>query len=241
MQIFLTYIITVIFSFLIDFYLEMKVAKDLFDNGYKFVDDNGYSIYIKLNNTSILVPIFNIIAQIQNYIDYNNRPYVLSELDFDNAIEPLTEFEQKLYNYKPNGLTAILMPIKIELIKKDSEYIKISENDYNGEIYYDTNASMDDIDIIDKTDDFENLSDYKIKQILVDNWIDTALIHYKNDIDLYNNKENERQIFDVEIDDNLPDLNLSYEEKRKILTEFREKIVQESEKRNENKKLSRKL
>ena len=242
MEILLTYLITIIFSILLDFYLEIKVNKDLYDNGYKYKEESisnlkdTYKEFIINDKLTLFIPIVNILLRLINIEDYNNKYiFIINELESINTVERLNKFEEEIYNENPTWINALLLPKRMELIKNDCETLNIYQGKETGTIYYETDDLMEHIKIIDADGDFKGQNNYVLSEKIKKNWLNTALKDYINKIDSINYDDDSNT--DIIIDDDEEDikkLNLSYEEKRNILLNFRNKLLLETQKRKDN-------
>jgi len=131
--------------------------------------NNEYNIYNINNNND------NILSLQQDIIDYISKERENSINDFNNAFYKIIENVNQKNNSKENenkGIKNILINIRKEFLKKCKEIMnKIDESEYQSK----------DIDNIIKTqmfEQFENINNRIIKELLVDNNEKDNIINY---------------------------------------------------------------
>lgn len=106
MEIIILWISSIIISIVLEIKNELRIFKDVADNGYK-IDINRLdeiSKQINPNATkatlySLLLPFLNLKGVCERTIQYNNiRPFILDQLSVLDSLIPMTKEEEKKYN-----------------------------------------------------------------------------------------------------------------------------------------------
>ena len=129
--------------------------------------NNEYNIYNINNNND------NILSLQQDIIDYISKERENSINDFNNVFYKIIENVNQKNNYKENeNIKNVIINIRKEFLKKCKEIMnKIDESEYQSK----------DIDNIIKTqmfEQFENINNRIIKELLVDNNEKDNIINY---------------------------------------------------------------
>lgn len=126
MELFVIWIGTIITSFTMEFKNELRMFKDVADNGYK-IDIKRISEFAKQANPnvskaslmSMLIPGLNIWDVLRRILIYNNaRCTILSQLSVSDLLIEMTKEEEEEYNKKPTGLNAFLIMAKPQVESK---------------------------------------------------------------------------------------------------------------------------
>lgn len=129
MELLIMWLGTVVASFGMEIANEMRMFKDVADNGYK-IDIKRLAEFSKQMNPngtkttllSLLIPILNIAGVLQRTMQYNNaRPMILTQLDVMDTLVDMTKEEQEQYQAKPTGLNALVLTIKKEEVDKGTQ------------------------------------------------------------------------------------------------------------------------
>lgn len=179
---------TSIASFCIEVANELRMLKDVADEGYK-VDSNRLSELANQINPdmsknvflSMLMPFYNVAQVLQRTMKYNNaRPMVLDQLRIMDALEEMSEYEKKEYQKNPTGLNAFLVPIKNKLRFEKATLIKFTNEEGLSTIYYDFDKSNDEIVIIKVTGPYSRLTEEEQKRKVMDAWKSILKAEKKN-------------------------------------------------------------
>lgn len=117
---------TVIVSFIMEFKNELRMFKDIADNGYK-IDIKRLSEFAKQANPnvskvslmSLLTPGLNIWDVLRRTIIYNNaRCTIIDQLNVIDLLIKMTKEEEEEYSKNPTGLNAFLIMAKPQVNNK---------------------------------------------------------------------------------------------------------------------------
>lgn len=117
MEFLITYIITIITTYIIDMKRTNKMFKDIADNGYKidiekYSECNNSDDSKSLRNLIFLFPFLNICFSVYVYLDYiNNREENFNMLRVTGAIKEMDKKESYIYDTNPKGNTAITISV----------------------------------------------------------------------------------------------------------------------------------
>lgn len=192
MEVLTLWIGSCILSISLETAIEIKLYKDVADAGYKInyskiAENKNQSEYInqKFSLLMLLMPIYNIIAVLNNLINYiNNRDTILFQLNIMNVLEELSEEEKEEYSKNPSGLKAILYSVKAnmestisenineEKIEEkidltNAEHITVTVNNQKNDIYYEIIDNSQDIKILKVTGPAEDLSEFEQKKMVL--------------------------------------------------------------------------
>lgn len=144
MEFLVLWLVTVVASYGLEVGNDLRMYKDVADNGYK-IDNKHFSELSKQLNPnaskttfiSMLIPMLNIMQAFQRAVQYNNiRPMVLDQLRVTDTLEEMSEIEKEEYLRKPTGLNAFLVSLKFEIRLAKAEHITIQEENENSEIFF---------------------------------------------------------------------------------------------------------
>lgn len=184
---------TSVASFCLEVANELRMFKDVADNGYKIdtkrlselgeqLNPNGSKIHF----LSMLIPIYNMMLVLQRALQYNNcRGLVLDQLRVMDTLEEMSEIEKEEYAKKPTGLNALLVPFKLEIRLANAEHITINENNENSEIFFEIGESLNDITILKVNGDASSLTVQEQKQKV----IETLKTIFKAGLEKYGDEE----------------------------------------------------
>lgn len=149
-------------SFAISFANELKIMRDIADNGYS-LDLGRYSELMEnlkgTPSTAFMeyrkIPIINMLDAVRQTFEYNAKSgEALLSFKVLDCLEPLTKEEQEEYNKNQSGLNAIIIMIKKSIKKdnlKDFEVIKEKLKDKADiNMDYDFKTNTVNLDIKDK-------------------------------------------------------------------------------------------
>ena len=134
------WILSIIASFIMEIIQEMRIFKDVADEGYKinlekmsewkkqFDPNSSKILYL-----SLLIPIYNFMVVFKRTIDYNNaRSLIIDQLGVLGFLEKMSEREKKEYLKKPTALNAMIVTIILDSEKtfdiSDEEVEKILQS-----------------------------------------------------------------------------------------------------------------
>ena len=221
--------------------LDLKLLKDLADEGYKInfakFTEIAKSIMPKTKQKALsnfFIPIWNIVYTITSIENYNHSfNSFYNSLSVMDALEEMSDIEKKEYAKKPTGLNAMLVPLRYQ--KRLDNAVRITIEDSNGtsDIYYDTANKGEEINILKVTGPLENYSEEEIKeQIIESRQAVTSLINeITRDIlkeNLHINSEEE-----VDVSEEMENFfqNSNKKEQRAFLMTLLEKLSEEKETR----------
>lgn len=234
---------TIIVSFCTEIANELRVVKDVVDAGYKIDMERMLELEKQINpslsktsNFMLLVPIFNIMKVFEKVIQYNNmRPMVLEELNAIDALLELSEREKQEYLRKPTMFRALLIQLKSDMGLNKTSYIKITDGDEVGEIFFEYGQSLDDITVLKASGVVSKLTEEEQKQKVMEAMIEVAHsfiaaetkefveeVRRNDDANLSTGLENEKEDFNES-----PKLNI--EEQKQALEELKEVLLKEKQ------------
>lgn len=176
MEIIIIWIATIIASFCMEMYNELRMFKDVADAGYK-VDINRIAELgkqlnpdgTKITLMSLLVIGVNMLMVFQRAIEYNNvRPYVLDQLNVIDALEEMSELEKQEYAKNPTSLNALMIIVKKNIEASNAITIKIKDGNEQSEIKFKMGSSLEDITIVSVTGPSARLSEEEQKKQVVE-------------------------------------------------------------------------
>ena len=162
-------------SFYMEMANELRVFKDAADEGYKINIEKLAEIFKQMGMKNsllwLLIPVFNILKVLQNTATFNNeRSILLTQLKVMNVLEEMDELEKTIYQQKPTGLNALLLPIKADIKLSKSEFIEYYNEIGEGKIYYERSKGFEDLTILKVTGPVSRLSVEEQKKIVIDEW-----------------------------------------------------------------------
>ena len=154
MEIFAVWLGTTIASFGMEFVQKLTIFKDIADLGYKMniqeikkyqnEEDQRKEQYF-----AFFIPFVNILQVFQKSIQYNNnKTLIFNRLRIMDAIEKMSKLEEEEYLKNPTGLTALLLPIKVEKRLRRATSIKINDYGKESEFICEFGPVKDDITIL---------------------------------------------------------------------------------------------
>lgn len=155
MEIIILWISSIIISIVLEIKNELRIFKDVADNGYK-IDINRLdeiSKQINPNATkatlySLLLPFLNLKGVCERTIQYNNiRPFILDQLSVLDSLIPMTKEEEKKYNEKPSSINALAVSV-ISLI--NGKNIINEQKDKVNEINTEIEESIEEIVLLEE-------------------------------------------------------------------------------------------
>ena len=173
MNFYVWWIASVVASFAMELQNELRLFKDVADEGYK-VDNKKLSELqkqinpdaTKISLLQLLIPGFNIFTVFKRAFQYNQiRPILLDQLSVMGVLETMSEEEKKEYQKKPTGLNALIIPLKHEIISKQiDKSITFFYEDKENKVEF--KYENDDITIIEISGPMSNLSETIQKEII---------------------------------------------------------------------------
>lgn len=124
----LSYIFSMLTSFIVDFLSIKEFIKIIFDNGYKLSSTNN-KLGLQINKTQKIIrfiPLINIINSLMIYADIRNNKHKIIDIVY-NWLEEMKNEEKEIYNKKPNFSRAILIQINS---KKNSKITRFKDGSY---------------------------------------------------------------------------------------------------------------
>lgn len=193
MEILILWISTSIASIGMEIANELRMFKDIADEGYKIditrLKELGKELNPDASKTtflSLLIPIFNIMQVFQRTIQYNNiRHTILDQLDVLNLLDEMSEIEKQEYLKNPTGLNAFLIPMKAEIRLAKALTFKIKNENEDSEIFYEVGDSIEDITILRVNGDAAKLTVEEQKKKIIDSLTKMATLLAKE----YSDKE----------------------------------------------------
>lgn len=143
MELIIGWIMTIIASVIMEISSELRIFKDVADNGYKLdvkriselanqVDPNASKVTLM----SFLVPGVNIFGVFKRGIIYNNvRHMILDQLSVLDSLIPMTKEEEEEYKKNPSALNAIYINAR-QQTQSASQSISYLENDEINTIWF---------------------------------------------------------------------------------------------------------
>ena len=173
MNFYVWWIASVVASFAMELQNELRLFKDVADEGYK-VDNKKLSELqkqinpdaTKISLLQLLIPGFNIFTVFKRAFQYNQiRPILLDQLSVMGVLETMSEEEKKEYQKKPTGLNALIIPLKHEIISKQiDKSITFFYEDKENKVEF--KYENDDITIIEISGPMSTLSETIQKEII---------------------------------------------------------------------------
>lgn len=173
MNFYVWWIASVVASFAMELQNELRLFKNVADEGYK-VDNKKLSELqkqinpdaTKISLLQLLIPGFNIFTVFKRAFQYNQiRPILLDQLSVMGVLETMSEEEKKEYQKKPTGLNALIIPLKHEIISKQiDKSITFFYEDKENKVEF--KYENDDITIIEISGPMSNLSETIQKEII---------------------------------------------------------------------------
>lgn len=163
MDLILMWVGTLVFSGLMKLCNELRIFKDVADNGYKIDLDKLAQFNRKKNNTGIvtLIPIVNMMNEVMNASNYNRIKYTLiDQLKVQGALIELSDLEKKIYAKHPTSISAFLLPIKAGMIIDTTENIEVREKYRKGNIYY--RKEKNGFDVVETTGIFDGKDEHEL-------------------------------------------------------------------------------
>jgi len=117
MELLIIWVITIVASLVMQVAQEMRMFKDIANEGYKIDLKRLTELTSELNPNAIktikmgfLIPIANILLVMQRAMQYNNHRHMIGDqLSVMGCLTRMDEEEQDWYNKMPNGLMALLI------------------------------------------------------------------------------------------------------------------------------------
>ena len=173
MNFYVWWMVSIAASFGMGLQRDLKMIKDVADEGYKFDIKELSKIQKQMNpngkKNSFLehfIPGYNILKQFQRAVQYNqNKPMILNQLSVMGVLQRMSEEEKKEYQKKPTGFNAILVPLKSNTT--DTNPITFTRKDKNGqEDMIKFQIINEDISIIEVSGPISTLSRNEQEEIL---------------------------------------------------------------------------
>jgi hypothetical protein len=230
---------TIVISICMDVANDMKIFKDLADAGYKFDLSNLSEVKTRIGVLPMLIPIYNILINFKNTMQYNNSRFMLlDELRIKDILVEMSDYEKQEYLKKPTGFNAMIVPIKAEEKLKCAPSIVIEDNNGTSEIYFELGNSLDDINILKVNGAVVRMSNDEQKQLVKDSCVSL----YEDGIKKYGNDENFIDALDdvkdsvVILDDkeDIQDQNVINDDKREKLNNLRNELLDEKQRLSSN-------
>ena len=170
MNFYVWWMVSIAASFGMGLQRDLKMIKDVADEGYKFdikelskiqkqINPNGKKNYLLEH----FIPGYNIFKQFQRAIQYNqNKEVLLNQYSVMGVLERMSEEEKKEYQKKPTGFNAILVPLKSNV--KTITFTRKNKNGQEDTIKF--QIINDDISIIEVSGPISTLSKSEQKEIL---------------------------------------------------------------------------
>jgi len=247
MEILINYLCTILCSYGIDLVTTLQMYKDIADAGYKFdpykkpSGETGFTTEeeqtIEKEKIYRLIPLFNIYNSMMRSFNYLNvREDLLRQMYYNGAIEEMDEREKKEYAKHPNGLNAMLVATKTAYKLARSSKVSIQTGLYRGDIYYTATDDLEEINIIKVTGSLSRLTEEeqkdKVREVLF-SYAESVMKEFFSTTDfeeLVN--ESESVIVQKVMNDGTVE-EMSNEEKRKILEDFKRELLGENVNPNE--------
>ena len=256
MNFYIWWIVSIIASFGMEIQNELRLFKDVADEGYK-VDNKKLSELqkqinpdaTKISLLQLLIPGFNIFTVFKRAFQYNQiRPILLNQLSVMGLLETMSEEEKKEYQKKPTGLNALIVPLKHEIISKQiDKSITLFYEDKENKVEF--KCENDDITIIKILGPMSNLSEIRQKEIIKERLRELfgKAINKYGDVnsfaqELAHNKGLKINLSDVEINEenNTKDMSIQQKElaeQKEQLMSYRDQILSAKENQDDNKEL----
>ena len=161
------WLVTVLFSAVLNFTNELRLYKYLADNGYKinyktvFGFDKAKAIEKSLE--AICIPIINIVTSTAQVITHDmNREELFETLKANGCLDEMTPEEKRAYKKLPLGINALA--IKLKEARKLSKLPNITITTKSGisQVFFKVTPEGE-IEIIKTYGELENASEYEIK------------------------------------------------------------------------------
>ena len=182
MEYLIMWLLTTGISIVFELKNELRLFKDVADEGYKVDIERMAEIYKQINNSSskinflpLIIPIYNIVFTAKKIMDYNDiRPFILDSLRVVDLIEKMSKEEQEAYQKRPTATNALLITIK----KRNMEYIVVNTDKGRSKIFYslDNNAPLG-IKIIKVEGEASDLSEEELKTLVISTY---CALNYAN-------------------------------------------------------------
>ena len=248
----LLYLVTVGISFSSVIKLDLKLFKDLADEGYKINFDKFTEItnsvmpdMKKKALSNFFIPIWNIVYAIKTMENYNfslNSFY--SSLSVMDALEEMSDFEKKEYAKKPTGLNALLVPLRYEQRLNNAVKITIEGQNGKSDIYYDTANKGKEINILKVTGPIKDYSEEELKDIIIESRHAVASIIKKTTEDVLKETLHVNPDEEVDVSKELETFfqNSNSKEQKAFLMELLKNLSEEKETRmKENEEINEPL
>ena len=248
MEIFINYLCTILLSYGLDLITAIQMYKDIADRGYKF---NSYKTDTKnqeftdeeqnnIENDRLyhLIPLLNIFNSMMKAVNYLNvREELLNQMYYSGAIEEMSEREKEEYSKHPNGLNAMVIATKTAYKLARSSKVSIQTGLYRGDIYYTATDDLEEINIIKVTGSLSRLTEEeqqdKVREVLM-SYAESVMKEFFSTADFEELlKESDTVIVQKVMTDGTVE-EMSNEEKRKVLEDFKRELLGETVQQEEN-------
>lgn len=247
MELFINYLCTILLSYGIDLITALQMYKDIADRGYKFdaykTNPKGEEFSKEEQNNIAndrlyhLIPIINIFNSMMKAANYLNvREELLKQMYYSGAIEEMDDREKEEYSKHPNGLNAMLVATKTAYKLARSSKVSIQTGLYRGDIYYTATEDLEDINIVKVTGSLSRLSEEeqknKVREVLMA-YAESVMKEFFRAADFEELlKESDSVIVQKVMTDGTVE-EMSNEEKKKILLDFKKELLGEQEEHKE--------
>lgn len=186
MEYLIMWLLTTVISIVFELKNELRLFKDVADEGYKVdiermaeIDKQINTSSSKINFLSLIIPIYNIVFTAKKIMDYNDiRPFILDSLRVVDLIEEMSKEEQEAYQKRPTGINALIITAKKYIEKRNMNSIVIKTDNGRSEIFYslDNNAPLG-IKIIKVEGEASDLSEEELKILVISTY---CALNYAN-------------------------------------------------------------
>jgi uncharacterized protein YbcV (DUF1398 family) len=143
MELLIIWILTIIASVVMELSSELRIFKDVADNGYKIDVKKISELASQINPNaskvtlmSLLIPVVNIMGVFQRTMIYNNvRHMILDQLSVLDSLIPMTKEEEEEYKKNPSAFNAIYINARKQT-QSSSESISYTENNEKNTIWF---------------------------------------------------------------------------------------------------------
>jgi len=143
MELLIIWILTIIASVAMELSSELRIFKDVADNGYKIDVKRISELANQINPNaskvtlmSLLIPIVNIMGVLQRTMIYNNaRNMIIDQLSVLDSLIPMTKEEEEEYKKNPSTMNALFLNIKSQ-VENEPTSISYTDGEENNTIWF---------------------------------------------------------------------------------------------------------
>lgn len=241
---------SVITSFALNFVTELRLFKDLADEGYKAdmeklqnINYNSNSDASKLQRLAIFIPVVNLMLTMFNAVQcVKEKDMMIEQMRIMGVLEEMSEYEKNKYLEKPTSWNAFYIPLNYKLRVERAYSRTITIDDKECEVVYDYDKKGN-LDILKSEGPMASLDVEEQKRLIIENEQKMVsalaqeffnfLFNFKNE--LANDEKNQQELncSDIEKDNAEIETNKQFlEQEKQVLQSIKDELLFNSENQN---------